>query len=326
MKKYLVALLIALGLGFGYYATQHIKAEKQKKEIEKVQEEEKIEGIRTEIKAKIGELDALSEEAKKIFLNRLDEAKDISEIEAIYFEARKEQAKIKINGLANLSEEAKKEFLNRLDGAKDISEIEAIYFEARKEQAKIKINELANLSEEAKKEFLSRLDGAKDVGEIEAIYFEARKEQAKMEINGLANLSEEAKKEFLSRLDGAKNIDEIDLILSEVKENLSKLTEGMLTVNFAFDSWKLSKESKEKIKNLVKEQKLVEVSIVGHTDLIGTEKYNQGLSEKRAKAVYNYLVNKLKVDVEIKYSGKGELEPVSDLNRENRRAEIKILY
>ena len=33
----------------------------------------------------------------------------------------------------------------------------------------------------------------------------------------------------------------------------------------------------------------LKVEVAGHTDSIGTEQYNQGLSERRAKAVYDYL-------------------------------------
>ncbi len=68
----------------------------------------------------------------------------------------------------------------------------------------------------------------------------------------------------------------------------------------------------------------------GHTDSIGTEAYNQGLSERRANAVKDYLVNKGVPADRIYTEGKGELSPVAtNATREgraqNRRVEIEIV-
>ncbi len=69
---------------------------------------------------------------------------------------------------------------------------------------------------------------------------------------------------------------------------------------------------------------------VGHTDSIGTEEYNQGLSERRAASVKNYLVSKGIAADRIYTEGKGETSPVaSNATREgraqNRRVEIEIV-
>ncbi|MGO8756212.1 MAG: OmpA family protein [Gallionellaceae bacterium] len=56
--------------------------------------------------------------------------------------------------------------------------------------------------------------------------------------------------------------------------------------------------------------------VTGHADRIGTEEYNQKLSERRANAVKDYLV-KQGVDAErIKVEGKGESEPDPEANTE----------
>ena len=56
-------------------------------------------------------------------------------------------------------------------------------------------------------------------------------------------------------------------------------------------------------------QTIVEVS--GHTDSIGSDAYNQRLSERRAAAVKTYLVSK-GVDANRVYTeGKGETQPVT---------------
>jgi len=69
---------------------------------------------------------------------------------------------------------------------------------------------------------------------------------------------------------------------------------------------------------------------VGHTDSIGSEQYNQGLSERRANSVKNYLVGKGIPADRIYTEGKGETSPVADnATREgraqNRRVEIEIV-
>src|SRR5690606_33594364 len=68
----------------------------------------------------------------------------------------------------------------------------------------------------------------------------------------------------------------------------------------------------------------------GHTDSIGTEQYNQGLSERRANSVKDYLVSKGIDPNRIYVEGKGETQPVaSNATREgraqNRRVEIEIV-
>jgi OOP family OmpA-OmpF porin len=69
----------------------------------------------------------------------------------------------------------------------------------------------------------------------------------------------------------------------------------------------------------------------GHTDNIGTEKYNQALSERRAGAVKEYLIKRGGIDgTKITTVGYGELKPVaSNKTRagraKNRRVDILIM-
>jgi outer membrane protein OmpA-like peptidoglycan-associated protein len=68
--------------------------------------------------------------------------------------------------------------------------------------------------------------------------------------------------------------------------------------------------------------------IAGHTDAIGTDSYNQGLSERRADAAARYLESQ-GVRTRIQTRGLGEREPVAtndtDAGRQlNRRVEVAI--
>lgn len=77
------------------------------------------------------------------------------------------------------------------------------------------------------------------------------------------------------------------------------------------------------------ENKDKRVALSGHTDSIGTEKYNQGLSERRAASVKNYLVKKGVDGGRITSQGFGETKPIADNKTKegrakNRRVEIKV--
>mgnify|MGYP006363450923 FL=1 len=57
-------------------------------------------------------------------------------------------------------------------------------------------------------------------------------------------------------------------------------------------------------------QTIVEVS--GHTDSVGSDEYNQGLSERRASAVANYLTGRGLIRERFEVVGMGERYPVAD--------------
>lgn len=72
------------------------------------------------------------------------------------------------------------------------------------------------------------------------------------------------------------------------------------------------------------------LKIVGHTDSTGKIDFNQTLSEKRAKSVYDYLLLNSVSTSRMTFEGKGVHEPVADNNTVegralNRRVEILIL-
>jgi outer membrane protein OmpA-like peptidoglycan-associated protein len=71
------------------------------------------------------------------------------------------------------------------------------------------------------------------------------------------------------------------------------------------------------------------VAIEGYTDSIGSEDYNQGLSERRADSVKSYLAGQGIGSIRLSASGKGESEPVAGNDsaagrQQNRRVEVII--
>ena len=82
--------------------------------------------------------------------------------------------------------------------------------------------------------------------------------------------------------------------------------------------------------NFMKDNPQVKIEISGHTDKTGSEPLNLKLSENRAKAVADYLVQKEIARERIEYKGFGSVQPIADNatvagRSENRRVEFKIL-
>ena len=102
---------------------------------------------------------------------------------------------------------------------------------------------------------------------------------------------------------------------------------------FDFDKYDLRPESYQELDLWVKfllENRELRMEIDGHTDSIGTDAYNQKLSERRAKAVVNYLVKNGVDKARIKAVGFGESQPVAtndtpEGRQLNRRVEIKFI-
>lgn len=101
---------------------------------------------------------------------------------------------------------------------------------------------------------------------------------------------------------------------------------------FAFDSAKLSPQSKENISELAETLKKYEdtnILIEGHTDSKGSDSYNKQLSEERANSVSDYLISLGVENARINEVGYGENQPVADNSTEegrrlNRRVEVAI--
>lgn len=85
---------------------------------------------------------------------------------------------------------------------------------------------------------------------------------------------------------------------------------------FDFDKYAIKGKNNQVLDDVarkIKEHDDVELILVtGHTDKIGTDTYNQKLSERRADAVKKYLAKHGIKDVLMKSAGKGETEPVVD--------------
>ncbi|TCZ87602.1 OmpA family protein [Lysobacter sp. N42] len=107
-------------------------------------------------------------------------------------------------------------------------------------------------------------------------------------------------------------------------------------VNFDFDKSTLRPDAiailNEAVQILQRYPQL-RVEVAGHTDLCGTDAYNQSLSERRARAVYDYLTsNGIGADRLAGPTGYGESRPLENTpqtlpeckNERNRRTELNV--
>jgi len=83
----------------------------------------------------------------------------------------------------------------------------------------------------------------------------------------------------------------------------------------------------DRLTEVINDNKKYNIHIVGHTDNVGGKEYNQNLSEKRAEAIFNALIQAGVSTDRMSFSGDGEeksiVENTTDLNRKkNRRVEI----
>ena len=102
-------------------------------------------------------------------------------------------------------------------------------------------------------------------------------------------------------------------------------------VNFGFDSAEIDAAS-EGVLDVAAEQlngcPNVAVRVQGHTDSIGTEAYNQGLSERRAESVRSHLIGRGVPASRLTAVGYGESQPIASNDTAegralNRRVELK---
>lgn len=120
----------------------------------------------------------------------------------------------------------------------------------------------------------------------------------------------------------------------ELKEQGYKLAAAPQTlVNFQLDEDQIDSTYFPILDNMVKfirSQKQCKVEIFGHTDSKDDEDYNQDLSNRRAKAVFQYFRKKGIQQEKLTWKGMGEKEPIYQIEssewmaRENRRVVIVL--
>lgn len=103
-------------------------------------------------------------------------------------------------------------------------------------------------------------------------------------------------------------------------------------VLFEFNSAELTGDAQavlDQVANRLTGASLVSVRVVGHTDSVGSDAYNQGLSERRAQSVVSYLSSHGVPAEKLSAAGQGESQPAADNSTDagraqNRRVELFV--
>ena len=117
--------------------------------------------------------------------------------------------------------------------------------------------------------------------------------------------------------------------------------EAVKNVTFGFDQHELNQADIQRLTSVVadarQQRQPYKIVVVGHTDRLGDPTYNQGLSERRAQTVAQYLINQGIPSQRIQLSGRGASDPVvactgvsplsalKDCLAPNRRVDIDLL-
>ncbi|QAY84541.1 OmpA family protein [Pseudomonas arsenicoxydans] len=103
-------------------------------------------------------------------------------------------------------------------------------------------------------------------------------------------------------------------------------------VLFAFNKSDLTPSAQSQLDALMSKLQgadVVSIKVIGHTDSVGSDAYNQALSERRASSVAAYLLSQGIAPSKLTSEGKGESQPVADNDTDegrakNRRVELHI--
>ena len=129
--------------------------------------------------------------------------------------------------------------------------------------------------------------------------------------------------------------DALHPFLKDIPLRKIQMGETVILKNIFYESnsFELKNESIieiNKLRDFLVKNKTIRIELSGHTDNVGTDSYNQKLSEKRANSVRDLLIKQGIVPERITSRGYGKSQPVTGNNNEegraqNRRTEFKII-
>jgi outer membrane protein OmpA-like peptidoglycan-associated protein len=154
----------------------------------------------------------------------------------------------------------------------------------------------------------------------------AQSDQLRQQAEQMRQQAEKEKQDLRARL-----LQQLNTILS-TRDTARGLIANMSDVLFKTGSFELlpgARERLAKVSGIVLAYPSLHLQIEGHTDSVGTDEYNQSLSEKRAGAVRDYLVQQGIVADSIEARGFGKTQPIASNDtpegrQQNRRVELVL--
>jgi outer membrane protein OmpA-like peptidoglycan-associated protein len=125
--------------------------------------------------------------------------------------------------------------------------------------------------------------------------------------------------------------DQLNQVL-QTKETARGLIVNMSDVLFDFNKYTLKPEAREKlakVSGILLAYPNLKLQVEGYTDNVGSDEYNQKLSEQRADGVRDYLISQSVQQANITATGLGKSDPIADNSTnagraQNRRVELVV--
>jgi outer membrane protein OmpA-like peptidoglycan-associated protein len=147
-------------------------------------------------------------------------------------------------------------------------------------------------------------------------------QQAEQKAQQIAQQEQQAREQLRAQLSA----------VLETRETARGLIMNMPDVLFDFNKYSLKPDAREKlakVSGILLAHPDLKVQVEGYTDSIGSEEYNQKLSEERADAVRSYLVSQSVNQSGVTAEGFGKSDPIADNSTaagraKNRRVELVV--
>lgn len=273
-----------------------------------------------------------AEDARVISLRRQDEERLAQERK----EAAEREARAKAEAEAEAQRRAQAE-ADRAAMAKAKAEADAAAEKARQERAAADAARLAAEQARAEAEAASRAaEEARRQAEAAKADALAQQQQLAVEAERARKAAEEANRLRLQAEAEKAQLrqqlrDQLNMVL-ETRDSARGLIVNMSDVLFEFGKYALKPDARERlarVAGIVLAHPSLKLEIEGHTDNVGSDDYNQKLSEDRANAVRDYLTSQGLRAEQVTAKGFGESQPAASNDtpagrKQNRRVEIVV--
>jgi outer membrane protein OmpA-like peptidoglycan-associated protein len=176
----------------------------------------------------------------------------------------------------------------------------------------------------AQQQATARAQADAQAAEAQAAAEKARADQlaAQREAQAANNQTEQMREQLKNQLN----------TVLQTRETARGLIVNMSDVLFAFNKYDLKVDAREKlakISGILLAYPDLKLQVEGYTDNVGSEDYNQKLSQERADAVQNYLVSQGVPQTNISAAGYGMTDPIADNSTgagraQNRRVQLVV--
>ncbi len=266
--------------------------------------------------------------AEQYAANSIMKAEDMLQRAEDYYQRKQGRTPIgtAARGATQMAEDARvltlrRKAQEREDAARRASQEAQAKAEADAQAARARADEDARLRAEAEKNQAAAL---------------AQQQQAQAQADAARQAAADADRQKLEAIQQkeqmrARLLAQLNQVL-QTRDTARGLIVSMPDVLFDFNKYTLKPEARErlaKISGIVLAYPDLKLDIEGHTDSIGSDDYNQTLSEKRAESVRGYLVSSGVVPDHVSATGLGKSDPVADNStaegrKLNRRVEMVV--